>query len=81
MASSLTDNERELEARILNAAARADRDQDAVTVALDRLAQGASFRAALYAVEVHFGPREVAAVERELARAALATYERRLPTF
>ena len=49
MASSLTDNERNLEARILNAAARTERDDDAVAVALERLARGGSFRSALQA--------------------------------
>lgn len=77
MASSLTDHERSLEARILNAAARTERDQDAVAVALERLARGGSFRAALQAVEALFGVPEVATVERELARAVLAQYDRR----
>ncbi|HVW90287.1 MAG TPA: hypothetical protein VHC01_12555 [Gaiellaceae bacterium] len=77
MASSLTDNERNLEARILNAAARTERDDDAVAVALERLARGGSFRSALQAVEHRFGVAEVATVERELARAVLARYERR----
>ena len=77
MASSLTDHERSLEARILNAAARTERDQDAVALALERLAQGGSFRSALQAVEARYGVAEVATVERELARAALAQYDRR----
>lgn len=77
MASSLTDNERNLEARILNAAARTERDEDAIALALERLARGGSFRSALQAVELRYGVAEVAIVERELARAALATYDRR----
>jgi hypothetical protein len=77
MASSLTDNERHLEARILNAAARTERDQDAVALALERLARGTSFRAALQAVEARYGVAEVAIVERELARAVLAAFDRR----
>lgn len=77
MASSLTDNERNLEARILNAAARTDRDADAIAIALERLARGGSFRSALQAVEHRYGFAEVAIVERELARAALAQYDRR----
>jgi hypothetical protein len=77
MASSLTDNERNLEARILNAAARTERDEDAIALALERLARGGSFRSALHAVEHRFGVAEVAVVERELARAALAQYDRR----
>lgn len=77
MSSSLTDHERHLEARILNAAARTERDEDAIGLALERLAQGGSFRSALHAVETRFGFAEVAIVERELARAALAAYDRR----
>jgi hypothetical protein len=77
MASSLTDNERNLEARILNAAARTERDEDAIALALERLARGGSFRSALQAVELRYGVAEVAIVERELARAALAQYDRR----